>query len=150
MTDGGHPPLPVSPPEENLKEVEPEAASMEQLTIQDIPIVPGAIFRAKVYPYHFLSYGYPEELPVLVWSNLAFSADNSVGIPVSFDIAKNALVAGFAFPDSVARLAGTPYLMDEKRGLGHVILFADDPNFRLYWDGLTRLFFNSVFFSNSF
>jgi len=25
------------------------------------------------------------------------------------------------------------------------VLFLDDPNFRLFWDGLTRLFFNAVF-----
>jgi len=136
----------VDKPEETL----PESASMEQLHIQSTPLVPGAIFRAKVYPYHYLSYGYEDEVPVLVWSNLAFTVDASVGTPVFFKKGERTLVAGFAFPDSIERLAGTPYLMDEKRGLGHVILYMDDPNFRLYWDGLTRMFFNSLFFSNSF
>ena len=39
------------------------------------------------------------------------------------------------------------YLIDEPTGQGHVILFADDPNFRAVWDGLTRLFLNSIFFA---
>jgi hypothetical protein len=150
MTDGGHPPLPVLPSRDKPEEAVPEAASMEQLEIQSTPLVPGAIFRAKVYPYHYLSYGYEDEVPVLVWSNLAFTVDTSVGTPVFFEKGARTLVAGFAFPDSVERVAGTPYLMDEKCGLGHVILYLDDPNFRLYWDGLTRMFFNSLFFSNSF
>jgi len=150
MTDGGHPPLPILPSMDKPEDTVPEAASLEQLSVQSTPLVPGAIFRAKVYPYHYLSYGYEDEVPVLVWSNLAFMVDSSVGTPVFFEEGDRILVAGFAFPDSVERLEGAPYLMDEKRGLGHVILYMDDPNFRLYWDGLTRLFFNSLFFSNSF
>lgn len=167
MTDGGHPPLPILSFEKNSRKTdkdpdksqktedsaggaESEAASMEQLTVQSTQMVPGAIFRAKVYPHHYLSYGYEGEIPVLVWSNLSFSAGGTVGVPVYFAEAERVLVAGFASPDSVKKLALTPFLMDEKRGLGHVILYADDPNFRLYWNGLTRLFFNSVFFSNSF
>jgi hypothetical protein len=138
------------PSSEKKEETVPEAASMEQLNIQSTPLVPGAIFRAKVYPYHYLSYGYEDEIPVLVWSNLAFVVDASVGTPVFFEKGGQTLVAGFAFPDSIERLVGTPYLMDEKRGLGHVILYMDDPNFRLVWNGLTRMFFNSLFFSNSF
>ena len=47
-------------------------------------------------------------------------------------------------------LQGTGYLMEESRGNGRVILFADDPNFRLYWDGLARLFANALLLSNSF
>jgi hypothetical protein len=150
MTDGGHPPLPVLPSNDERGETVPEAASMEQLNVQSTPLVPGAVFSAKVYPYHYLSYGYEDKVPVLVWSNLAFTVDSTVGIPVYFEEEDRTLVAGFAFQDSVKRLAGTPYLMDEKCGLGHVILYADDPNFRLYWDGLTRMFFSSLFFSNSF
>jgi hypothetical protein len=150
MTDGGHPPLPVVPSGDRERGSQPEAAPREQLDIQQVPMIPGAILRAKVYPYHYLAYGYTKDVPVLVWSNLVFSADASVGAPVVFDSADRIHVSGFAFRDSLEKLAGTPYLIDEKRGLGHVILYADDPNFRLYWDGLTRLFFNSVLFSNSF
>jgi len=34
-------------------------------------------------------------------------------------------------------------------GRGHVILFPDDPNFRLLWPRLTRMFMNAVFFGPS-
>lgn len=154
MTDGGHAPLPILEDEEEAggeKDASSqEAASMEQLSVQTEPLVPGGIFLAEVDPHHYLSYGYEGDVPVLVWSNLVFSTGGDVGVAVTFAEAGEALISGFAFPESVKRLAKTPYLMDEKKGLGHVILYADDPNFRLYWDGLTRLFFNSLFFSNSF
>ncbi len=151
MTEGGHPPQPIPTSDENFKEeYEPKSASMEQLGYKKESMVPGAIFRAKLYPHHYLSYGYEEEVAVLIWSSLAFSADQGVAVPARIAEENLAHIAGFSFPESVKRLAQTPYLMDEKRGSGHVILYADDPNFRLYWGGLTRLFFNSILFSNSF
>lgn len=153
MTDGTPHPLPLVLYENSVDEsnsTQQKAAPVEQLTVQSTPLVPGAIFRVKTYPQHYLSYGYKEDIPVLVWSTLVFSAPKDVGVPVLFEEADRLHVSGFAFSDSVVNIANTPYLMDEKKGLGHIILYADDPNFRLYWDGLTRLFFNSVIFSNSF
>ncbi len=153
MTDGAPQPLPIGPLEDNLSETQSgqaDAAPVEQLTVQSTPMIAGAILRAVTSPQHYLSYGYEKEVPVLIWSNLVFSAPEDVGVPVFFDEASRILLSGFAFSDSLENIEGTPYLMDEKLGRGHVILFAEDPNFRLYWDGLTRLFFNSVLFSNSF
>ena len=153
MTDGTPQPLPFIPPEDSPsgeRAAQPESAPVEQLTIQITPIIPGAILRAVTSPQNYLTYGYGNEIPVLVWSSLVFSAPDDVGVPVFFDKTDSSLILGFAFPDSLENIAGTPYLMDENLGLGHVILYAEDPNFRLYWDGLTRLFFNSILFSNSF
>jgi hypothetical protein len=42
-------------------------------------------------------------------------------------------------------VAGSPYVVRDRRGAGSVVLFLDDPNFRLFWDGLRRLFINAVF-----
>jgi hypothetical protein len=47
-------------------------------------------------------------------------------------------------------LRGTAYVIDEPAGHGHVILFAEDPNYRGIWRATTRLFFNSFLFSTVF
>ncbi|MDE2971492.1 MAG: hypothetical protein OXU35_04210, partial [Acidobacteriota bacterium] len=136
MTDGGRPDDP-SPDAE-----EPE---------QPAEVIPGAILRAVPNPESFLSFGYEEPFPVMVWSSLAFEPDPAVAAAVRFpDDPDELLGSGFAFPDSLARLAGTPYLVTEQVGSGRVVLFLDDPNFRLFWDGLTRLFMNAVLFAPSF
>lgn len=110
------------------------------------PVVPGTIFRAEVTDArHPLVRGYSTEFPVMVWSSLAFDPDAAVEAPVHIADAARARISGFAFPESVDHLAGTPYVVRDRKGSGSVILFLDDPNFRLYWDGLTRLFFNAVF-----
>lgn len=136
MTDGGRPDDP-----------EPEAAEDRQ----PAEVVPGAILRAVPNPESYLSFGYEEDFPVMVWSSLAFEPDSGVAAAARFpDDPDELLGSGFAFPDSLARLAGTPYLVTERVGAGRVVLFLDDPNFRLFWDGLTRLFMNAVLFGPSF
>ena len=91
-------------------------------------------------------YGYSEtELPVMVWSALAFEANAPVEAPLRIADATRARVSGFVFPESIEHVAGTPYVVRDPRGQGSVVLFLDDPNFRLFWDGLTRLFFNALF-----
>ena len=136
MTDGGRP---DDPP--------PDAAEEEQ----PAEVIPGAILRALPNPESFLSFGYEDAFPVMVWSSLAFEPDPAVAAAARFpDDPDELLGSGFAFPDSLARLAGTPYLVTERVGSGRVVLFLDDPNFRLFWDGLTRLFMNAVLFGASF
>src|SRR5688572_7546741 len=109
--------------------------------------VPGTIFRAVITDRsNPLAFGYDQpELPVMVWSALAFDAPASVEAPVRIAEAARAHVSGFTFPEFLPHLADTPYIMRERRGAGSVVLFLDDPNFRLFWDGLTRMFFNAVF-----
>jgi hypothetical protein len=112
--------------------------------------VPGAILRADADPHHFLAIGYEGATPVLVQSNLAFEPDPAIAAPFRFAELSDLQIAGFAYPDSLERLAGTPYALEERIGSGHIVLILDDPNFRLYWQGLTRLFLNSLVLSPSF
>ncbi len=112
--------------------------------------VPGAILKAIPDEHHFLTLGYGTVAPVLVRSNLAFEPDPGLASPFTFAAREELLLSGFAYPDSLERLAETPYLIQERVGSGRIILFLDDPNFRVYWKGLTRLFLNSILLSPSF
>lgn len=136
MTDGGRPDDPA--PTDRADEVPAE-------------VVPGAILRALPNPESFLSFGYEDPFPVMVWSSLAFEPDPAVAVGARFpEDPADLLGSGFAFPDSLDRLAGTPYVVTERVGAGRVVLFLDDPNFRLFWDGLTRMFLNAVLFAATF
>jgi hypothetical protein len=113
-----------------------------------VPQIPGAIMRARVAdPEHPLAFGYRDEIPVMVWSRLAFEGPAGMEAPIRIAEAERARVSGFAFPESLEYVGGTPYVVRERRGEGTVVLFLDDPNFRSFWEGLTRMFFNAVFFS---
>jgi len=54
-------------------------------------------------------------------------------------------VAGFTWPDNTeALLRGTSFLIDEPTGRGHVILFAEDPNYRFLWRAPQPFFLNAI------
>ena len=55
-------------------------------------------------------------------------------------------MSGYASPETEDHFVDRPFLVDEPVGRGHVVMYVEDPNFRLFWYGLNRLFLNSLFF----
>lgn len=116
--------------------------------------VPGAIMRATLDRTTPLTYGYEgQTLPVLVASAYFFrpSKEGTNAAVFSADAGAQPLhVAGFVWPTTEQLLRGTAYVMEEPTGKGHVVLYAEDPNFRAIWRSTTRLFFNSFLFQPIF
>ncbi|HMF57916.1 MAG TPA: M14 family zinc carboxypeptidase [Pyrinomonadaceae bacterium] len=113
--------------------------------------VPGAILRATVDRTTFLTYGYDDpSLPVLVSSGYFFRPSREGTNAIVFTGTGSLLVSGFVWPNTERLLRNTSYLIEEPTGRGHVVVFAEDPNFRGFWRSTTRLFFNSFLFSPSF
>jgi hypothetical protein len=109
--------------------------------------VPGAIFRSTLDLHHYLTYGYPDRsLPVLIEGRRFYKASKEGANVAVFD-RKPLLVSGFIWPDSEEQMAGTSWLIDEPNGEGHVVMFAADPNYRLFWRATTRMFLNAVMLS---
>ncbi|UCH09362.1 MAG: hypothetical protein JSU61_08970, partial [Fidelibacterota bacterium] len=136
-----------------VRDIRPEeqAASSNE---QDVPreyrpkTIPGAIFRVTLNHHHYLSFGYDEDTYVLVWSDLIFLSSHD-GYNVATFPKGGGKVSGFTWEGAESQLSEKVYLVDEHLGEGHIILFADDPNFRGYMRGLNRLFMNAVMFSSS-
>nr|MBA3713102.1 hypothetical protein [Pyrinomonadaceae bacterium] len=115
--------------------------------------VPGAIMRATIDRTTPLTYGYDTTtLPVLVDSAYFFrpSKEGTNAVIFSADEKPPLRLAGFIWPDTERLLRGTAYVMEEPTGRGHVVLYAEDPNFRAIWRSTTRLFFNSFLFQPTF
>jgi hypothetical protein len=111
--------------------------------------VPGAIMRATLDRRTPLTYGYDEgTLPVLIASAYFFrpSKQGTNALVFSSDEKQPLYLAGFVWPTTEKLLRGTSYVIDEPIGRGHVVLYAEDPNFRAIWRSTTRLFFNSFLF----
>lgn len=113
--------------------------------------VPGAAFRARVNRNHFLSYGYNSDtVIVLVEGNAFFRPSKDGANVIAFDQDGTKSVAGFTWPGNTEELLrGTSYVIDEPSGGGHVILFAEDPNFRCLWRTATQFFLNSILLAPS-
>lgn len=115
-----------------------------------VPRVPGAAFRTEMSERSFLTFGLPSSPAVLIDGDLAMKPLEKRTANVVRIASKEPLAAGFAWPQSLERLAGAPYLVIEGVGKGKVITFADDPNFRLFWRGTYPLLMNAVLYGPSF
>lgn len=108
---------------------------------------PGAIARVKVDQTHWLGFGYHETTNVMIEGNRIYSL-------LKLDRGTNAaiylpedqiLVSGFMWDDPKKQLPNKAYLMDVQLGRGHVIGFAEDPNYRAFMEGLNVMMLNAVF-----
>lgn len=111
-----------------------------------IQAVPGANMRARLDLSHWLTFGYVErDMVVLVEGDDFLTLSENGSSPVVFPQEDELHVAGFIWPGNTERqLAGTAYAIAEPVGRGQVILFADDPNYRLVWRSTSRLFGNAL------
>ncbi|HSG82151.1 MAG TPA: hypothetical protein VLC48_07875, partial [Gemmatimonadota bacterium] len=115
---------------------------------EDAPIrVPGAIMRATLDLTHPLTFGYENQaLAVLVSGDDFYHPSKEGANPVAF-VGDDLRIAGYEWPDNTEEfLQNTAWMVDEPIGSGRLILFADEPTFRLLWKSLDRLFLNGILF----
>lgn len=109
--------------------------------------IPGTILRVKLDATHPLAFGLGEQLAVLNRTAPILEL-TSVGDNVAYYPDSNLKLSGFLTPENEQKLAHTAYLLREPVGRGQVVLFADSPLFRGFWDGSERLLLNAVFFGH--
>jgi zinc carboxypeptidase len=120
------------------KAVEPERERPEN--------TPGAMLRVTLDPEHWLSAGFDGEIAALVESNRVFGpikldAGRNVGVYARQD---RLVAGGLAWPEAQALLAEKPYVLHQPLGQGHVVAFAEDPNYRAFTEATELLFINAI------
>lgn len=111
-------------------------------------LIAGAIFEIDLDLTHPLAYGYTEtRLPV-------FRTHEEV-LPIPEDpysrvgvYTKEPRLAGFVSAKNLEKLAKSPAIVAERMGRGAVLRYLDNPNFRGYWWGGSKLYLNGLFFGN--
>lgn len=108
--------------------------------------VPGAFVRATVYDDHWITFGLNRTTDVLLNSDLILSPVKPADGRnlVNFASADKLVRSGFCWPETIKQLANKPYVIYQPLGAGHLIAFADDPNFRAMCPEMQRLFLNAV------
>src|SRR5262245_18221942 len=108
---------------------------------------PGVIVRVKVDRSHWLGFGYGETTTVMVDSNRIYTLlklDKGTNVAIYLPEGKM-LVSGFMWDDARKQLPNKAYLMHTQSGRGHIIAFAEDPNYRVFMEGLNLMMMNAVF-----
>jgi hypothetical protein len=109
----------------------------------------GAIFRANVDLSHPLAYGYNYPFVDLFKSNMVFPERNKNPYSNPYTYGDKPLQSGFITKENYDMLKNSGAVMVNGAGAGKVISIADNPNFRAFWLGGTRLFLNSIFFGRN-
>ena len=111
--------------------------------------VPGAVVATALRRSALLAAGIASPPPVLVNGSLVLEPTGDPQIDVLTATERQPVIAGFAWPEAKTRLEGTLLVASQARGGGRVILFAQDPAFRLFWRGTMPLFLNAVLYEPS-
>jgi hypothetical protein len=95
---------------------------------------------------HPLSYGYEEEQIYLFKQNNVFMKvpSNSFAVPIRYG--KDPLASGFVTQQNLEAVKQSAAVLVQASGSGRIICIGDNPNFRAYWLGGTKLFLNALFF----
>ncbi|VAW10370.1 Secreted protein containing N-terminal Zinc-dependent carboxypeptidase related domain [hydrothermal vent metagenome] len=108
----------------------------------------GVIFEANLDITHPIGFGYKNsKLPILKRGNIILEpSKNPYASPLKY--ASNPLLSGYVRKENYEEIKNSALIIVSKFGKGKVISFADNPNFRMFWKGTTKLFTNAVFFGN--
>jgi hypothetical protein len=107
---------------------------------------PGALLRVALDGEHWLSAGHDGEIAVMVDGRRVLTPIKlDKGDNVALYAAKDRLVAsGLVWEEAQAQLARKAYLIEQPLGEGHIVAFAEDPNYRAYAEATELLFANAV------
>jgi hypothetical protein len=134
---GGAKPDP-SKPFDYEKAIEPERERPENLA--------GALLRVRLDRNHWLTAGLDSEIQVIVEGSRVFAplkldAGRNVGVYAN---AEQLVASGLVWKEAQPLLAQRAFLMHQPMGRGHIIAFAEDPNYRAFAEATELLFFNAV------
>ncbi len=107
---------------------------------------PGGILRVTMDQEHWLSSGQDAELPGLVEGNRVFTPIRlDKGRNVAVYAPKDRLVAsGLVWDEARDQLAQKAFLIHQPMGQGHLVAFAEDPNYRAFTEATALVFINAV------
>lgn len=120
----------------------------DRQNIQGAQVIGGAIFEVNLDITHPIAYGYTRpELSVFRNSTL-FMKKTKTPYRHPMVYTKEPLQSGYISDKNLTKLSETAAISVSRMGRGRVIAFTDNPNFRAYWHGGSKLFLNGIFFGN--
>ncbi len=110
--------------------------------------VPGAIVATELR-HHPLTIGVAAPPPVLFWGDAFYDATGDPQHDLLRARGHDPVVAGVAWPEAKQILPGTLLMAAEPHGRGRVVVFGQDPAFRLFWRATMPLLLDAVLYGPS-
>ena len=108
--------------------------------------IPGAVVRVRLDLEHWLASGTDGEIQAIVEGQRVFT-------PIKLDKGTNVgtyapkerlVVGGLAWDEAQSQLAQKAFLIHQAVGQGHIVAFAEEPNYRAFTEATQLLFVNAV------
>lgn len=106
----------------------------------------GAIFGAEIDHAHPLAYGYTQKSVSLFKGNKVYMEKSKNPYATPFYYKDKPLQSGWISKENYDAIKNSAAVIVNTVGNGRVINIADNPNFRAFWLGGTKLFMNAIFF----
>ncbi len=106
----------------------------------------GAIFGADVDLTHPLAYGYTEKTISLFKSNKVFMEKSKNPFATPFYYKESPLQSGWISKENSDAIKNAAAVIVNTVGSGRIINIDNNPNFRAFWLGGTKLMMNAIFF----
>ncbi|HSG39778.1 MAG TPA: M14 family zinc carboxypeptidase [Thermoanaerobaculia bacterium] len=137
----------ASRPEDEDPEAE-DSAIERQLAERPI-FTPGAVLATRMQAQHPLTLGLAAPPDVLYEGTTVLRTTGDPRQDVLVAVDESPVIAGFAWPEAEQRLAGSLLVGTERRNRGSVVLFAQDPAYRLFWRATTPILLNALLYGPS-
>lgn len=111
-------------------------------------MVPGAIVASEVRRHPF-TVGVTSSPPMLFWGEAFYDPTGDPQQDLLRVRTHDPVLAGIAWQEAKQVLPGTLLMAAESRGKGHVVVFTQDPAFRLFWRGTMPLLLDAVLYGPS-
>ena len=138
--------------EVKFKKAKSPVDSLERLTyinreqIDGAQQIFGAIFGAEVDLANPLAYGYTQKTISLFKANKVFMEKSKNPYATPFYYNTKPLQSGWISQQNYEAIKNSAAVIVNTVGNGRVINIADNPNFRAFWLGGSKLFMNAIFF----
>ncbi|SDY80330.1 M14 family zinc carboxypeptidase [Hymenobacter psychrophilus] len=106
--------------------------------------IAGSIYRADVDPTNPIGFGLPGRQLYVFRNGTTFLRPSRNPYATVVQYTPAPLVSGYVSRNNLRQIRNSAAVVVSKVGSGRVVLFADDPNFRHYWHGTSRLFVNAL------
>lgn len=111
--------------------------------------VSGAIFGAEADLTNPLAYGYHQKTISFFKANRVFMEKSKNPYATPFYYTAKPLQSGWVSKENNDAIKNSATVIVNTLGSGRVINIADNPNFRAFWLGGTKLFMNAIFFGRN-
>ena len=108
----------------------------------------GSIFKIDLDTTHPVGYGFTNKYVSVYKNGLTFFQKSTNPYNTVAQYLNEPVVGGYVHATTLKKMRNNPSILIGQEGMGRVVLFADEPNFRGAWYGTNKLFLNALFYGS--